>query len=179
MRWCARAWARLLLAGMTGLTPLGVHSAPDDPQALKQIEQQFRRGEIGAAQAGLDLGLQARPGDPGLRFLKAVILAETGRSTEAASWLEKLTQDFPELPEPYNNLAVLNADAGKLDQARALLETALRLDPRYRTAHENLGDIYVQLAQQAYQAASPPAPAAPGGPLQAKLRLARDLLLIR
>lgn len=172
-------WAGPLLAALACLAPLRAHSAVDDSQTLKQIEQQFRRGEIGAAQTRLDQGLQALPGDPGLRFLKAVILAETGQADQAAQWLERLTQDFPEMPEPYNNLAVLNARAGKLDQARALLESALRLDPRYRTAHENLGDIYIQLAQQAYQAAAPAAPAAPSSTLLAKLRLARELLLAR
>lgn len=164
---------------MASLVPLGAHSAADDAQALKQIEQQFLRGEIAAAQTRLDAGLQAMPGDPGLRFLRALVLAETGRSAEATAALERLTQDFPELPEPYNNLAVLSARACRLDQARALLETALRLDPRYRTAHENLGDIYIRLAQQAYLAASPPAPAVPASPLLTKLHLARELLLIR
>jgi Flp pilus assembly protein TadD len=80
------------------------------------------------------------------------------------------------LPEPYNNLAVLQAAAGQVDSARALLETALRLDPGYRTAHQNLGDVYVRLAQRAYEAAAGPRPE-PG--LQNKLRLARELAALR
>jgi Flp pilus assembly protein TadD len=86
-----------------------------------------------------------------------------------------MTQDFPEMPEPYNNLAVLEAAAGRLDQARSLLDTALRHDPAYRTAHENLGDVLMRLAQRAYEAASGGGRNEPG--LQRKLRLVRDFNL--
>lgn len=84
-----------------------------------------------------------------------------------------MTEDFPELPEPYNNLAVLHAASGQIDRARELLETALRHDPSYFTAHENLGDIYVRLALRAYERAAAGARAEPN--LQRKLRLAREL----
>lgn len=86
-------------------------------------------------------------------------------------------QRWIDLPEPYNNLAVLVAAGGQLDRARALLETALRLDPAYRTAHENLGDVFVRLAQRAYEAAAtgPRSEAS----LLAKLRLARELAAVR
>ncbi|OYU75027.1 MAG: hypothetical protein CFE45_33535, partial [Burkholderiales bacterium PBB5] len=79
----------------------------------------------------------------------------------------------PDLPEPYNNLAVLHASAGRLERAREALDVALRLDPAYRTAHENLGDVLVRLAQRAYEAAAAGGQSEPA--LQAKLRLVRDL----
>jgi Flp pilus assembly protein TadD len=87
-----------------------------------------------------------------------------------------MTEEFPDLPEPYNNLAVLHAADGQLDRARTLLESALRLDPGYRVAHENLGDVFVRLALRAYEAAAGPRS---GAPLQSKLALTRQLAALR
>jgi len=137
-----------------------------------EIERQYRAGEQRQALQRLDQALAQRPGDAPLRFLQAVLLAETGQTAPAERLLERMTEEFPDLPEPYNNLAVLQAAGGQLDRARSLLETALRLDPAYRTAHENLGDVFVRLAQRAYEAATGPRS---GPALQAKLRLAREL----
>lgn len=97
--------------------------------------------------------LTAKPRDPQMRFLKGVILAETGKSTDAINTFVKLTEEFPELPEPYNNLAVLYASQNQFDKARIALEMAIRTNPSYATAHENLGDVYAKLASQAYSKA--------------------------
>jgi tetratricopeptide (TPR) repeat protein len=43
----------------------------------------------------------------------------------------KLTEDYPELPEPYNNLAVLYAQQKQYDKARTALEMAIRIHPGY------------------------------------------------
>ena len=141
-----------------------------------EIERQYRGGETGLAQQRLQQALQQRPGDAPLRFLQAVLLSETGQTAQARAALERMTEEFPDLPEPYNNLAVLHAADGQFDRARLLLETALRLDPAYRVAHENLGDVFVRLAQRAYEAASGPRSAPT---LQSKLRLARELAALR
>ena len=169
------SWRLLVLWALLGL-PLAPALATDDAAVMRDIEQQFRRGQAAPALQRLEQTLQARPADAGLRFLKAVMLAAAGRQAEAAGLLERLSEDYPELPEPYNNLAVLVAAEGKLAQARNLLETALRLDPQYRTAHENLGDVFIRLAQRAYEAAAGPRsdPA-----LLIKLRLTRDLATAR
>ena len=84
------------------------------------------------------------------RFLKGVLLAESQRHAEAAAVFEQLNSDYPDMPEPYNNLAVIYAAQGQYDQARAALEAALRAQPNYAVAHQNLGDIYVQLARLSY-----------------------------
>jgi Flp pilus assembly protein TadD len=144
---------------------------------IREIEQQFRAGDAAAALQRLDLATAARPGDAGLRFLRGVLLSESGRSAEAVAVFERMTEDFPDQPEPYNNLAVIEAAKGQLDRARSLLETALRLDPTYRTAHENLGDVFVRLAQRAYEAAASVPSAEPA--LKTKLRLVRDLAASR
>jgi Flp pilus assembly protein TadD len=164
-----------LVCGMSGLTPVPARAA-DAVTSAREIEQQFRRGETALAWQRLDQALVVPPGDTGLRFLKGVMLSETGRIAEAAALFERLTQEFPDLPEPHNNLAVLQAAAGNLDGARARLESALRLDPGYRTAHENLGDVFVRLALRAFEAAAGPRSEAP---LLIKLRLARELAALR
>jgi tetratricopeptide (TPR) repeat protein len=138
----------------------------------RAIEQQFKRGEMALAQQNLTLALARQPGDVALRFLQGVMLSASGSTGEAVALFERLIEEFPDLPEPYNNLAVLQAAAGRIDTARELLETALRLDPGYRTAQENLGDVFARLAQRAYEAAAGQHPEAA---LQRKLRMAREL----
>lgn len=160
-------WVLVLAAGL----------AQANTPTAREIEQQYRGGATTPALQRLDRALAERPGDAELRFLQAVLLTETGRAEEAATWYERMTQDFPELPEPHNNLAVLRAAAGQLDAARTLLETALRLAPEYRTARENLGDVYTRLAWRAYAAAAQGVTSEPL--LLRKLALARDLSALR
>jgi Flp pilus assembly protein TadD len=137
-----------------------------------EIERLFHAGDTAAALQRADRAIAAAPRDAQLRFLKAVMLGELNRRAEAEAMYLGLTQDFPELPEPYNNLAVLYAANGELGKAREALELALRNDPSYATAHENLGDVYVRLAVQSYERAR-----GTGADLQRKLQLARQLLL--
>ena len=85
-----------------------------------------------------------------MRFLKGVMLSDSQLNTQAIVVFEKLSEDFPDLAEPYNNLAALHAAAGDFAKARATLEQALRTQPGYATAHENLGDVYAALANQSY-----------------------------
>lgn len=94
--------------------------------------------------------VQKNPRDPQMRFLQGVSMASMGRSSDAIAVFTALTTDFPNLAEPYNNLAVLHAAAREYDRARVALEKAIRADPGYATAYENLGDLYLQLANQAY-----------------------------
>ena len=130
---------RLLLGSLAVLASLFLAVWPVSAElrvTAAEIERQYRGGETRLAMQRLDQALAQRPGDAPLRFLQAVLASETGQTAQAARLLERMTEEFPDLPEPYNNLAVLQAAAGQLDLARSLLETALRLDPGYRTAHE-------------------------------------------
>ncbi len=145
--------------------------------AAREIEQQFRTGDTRLALQRAELASAAKPGDAGLRFLLGVLLSESGRTADAVAVFDRMTEDFPDQPEPYNNLAVIEAAKGQLDRARSLLDTALRLDPAYRTAHENLGDVYIRLAQRAYEAAINAQGAEPA--LKTKLRLVRELASTR
>lgn len=112
-----------------------------------------RAGKLGEAISKVDQFLAAKPRDPQMRFLKGVIQTESGKPVEAIATFTQITQDYPELPEPYNNLAVLYAGQSQFDKARAALEMAIRTNPSYATAHENLGDVYAKLASQAYSKA--------------------------
>lgn len=117
------------------------------------VNRLLKAGQPTEAMSKIDQFLAAKPRDPQMRFLKGVILAETGKTNEAIATFVKLTEEFPELPEPYNNLAVLYAGQSQFDKARVALEMAIRTNPSYATAHENLGDVYAKLASQAYSKA--------------------------
>ena len=117
------------------------------------VNQLLRSGKHSEALAKADQYLAAKPRDPQMRFLKGVIQTEAGKPADAIATFNKLTEDYPELPEPYNNLAVLYAGQSQFDKARAALEMAIRTNPSYATAHENLGDVYAKRASQAYSKA--------------------------
>jgi tetratricopeptide (TPR) repeat protein len=112
-----------------------------------------------------------------MRFLKGVALTEQGKAQDAITLFTRLTEDFPELPEPYNNLAVLYAGQNQFDRARAALEMAIRTNPSYATAHENLGDVYARLASQAYSRALQLDSGNQG--IAPKLSLIRDIFSVR
>lgn len=120
---------------------------------VSDINKLMRGGQLPAALAKVDVALAQRPKDAQLRFVKGMILSEQGKTADAIIIFQKLTEDYPELPEPYNNLAVLHAAAGNYDKARVALERAIRTNQAYATAHENLGDVYAKLASQSYDKA--------------------------
>ncbi|HUW50807.1 MAG TPA: tetratricopeptide repeat protein [Sulfuricella sp.] len=126
---------------------------------LQEINKLYKQGQSDKALERIDSYLSSRPKDaqgPKIaqgRFLKGLILTELGKSAEAIQAFTRLTEEYPELPEPYNNLAVLYAAQGQYDKARRALEMAINTHPSYATAHENLGDIYAKMASQAYDKA--------------------------
>jgi Flp pilus assembly protein TadD len=158
----------LLLAATLALAP----SARAD--ALADARRLSGAGQATQALVVVDKALQTKPKDAELRFMRGVLLSDLGRNGDALVIYEQLSQEFPELPDPLNNLAVLHAANGELDRARALLETALRNEPRHRAARENLGDVYVRLALRQWQSLS--AEAQPEPALVRKLALARELV---
>ena len=140
---------------------------------IDEVNQLLKAGKQAQALTKVEQSLTAKPRDPQLRFLKGVIQTEMGKPQDAIGTFTKLTEEFPELPEPYNNLAVLHASGGQFDKARAALEMAIRTNPSYSTAHENLGDIYANLASQAYSKALQLGGSSTS--LQPKLTLIREL----
>ena len=152
MKQVRRTLPRLLrLLALTALVGTGAAQAQANDYA--EITQLLKAGKAAEALTKADQRLSATPRDPQLRFLKGVAQADSGKPADAVATFTKLTEDYPELPEPYNNLAVLYANQNQLDKARTALEMAIRTNPSYATAHENLGDIYAKLASQAYNKA--------------------------
>ncbi|MGQ0530172.1 MAG: tetratricopeptide repeat protein [Panacagrimonas sp.] len=121
--------------------------AVDEAQAL------INQGRLDAALQRLDVQLKKAPQDAEARFLRGLVLTRLKRTEEAIKAFADITRDYPQLPEPYNNLAVLYAQQGDYEKARDALEAALATHPSYATAHENLGDIYAALAGAAYNRA--------------------------
>jgi tetratricopeptide (TPR) repeat protein len=161
--------AALFLASALAFTAL-----PARADSLQEANRLFKQGQFGPALEKTDLALAAKPRDAQARFLKGLILTEMNRQNDAIAVFTRLTEDYPELPEPYNNLAVLYAQQRQFDKAKNALEMAIRTHPSYATAHENLGDIYARMASQAYDKAlqidSSNASA------QTKLAMIRDLM---
>lgn len=136
----------VLTAGLLGSGALHADEYGD-------VNQLVRIGKPVEALAKADQYLAAKPKDPQMRFLKGVIQTEAGLKDDAIVTFSKLNEDYPELPEPYNNLAVLYAGQSQFDKARAALEAAIRANPSYAIAHENLGDVYARMAGIAYSKA--------------------------
>ena len=122
-------------------------SHADDPvaRALSLVSQE----KYSEARAVLEPLLQRQPNAPRVRLLNGVLLAREGNGREAVAIFERLRGERPDMFEPYNNLAVLYAEQGRLDEAHEMLFAALerRPDP---VAYANLGDIYTRLADRAY-----------------------------
>ena len=137
----AAAVSLLLVQGAYAAT------AAEEGQAL------FNQGNYAEALKKLDQHLAKNPQDAEARFTRGLSLVKLSRTDEAIKVFTQLTKDYPSLPEPFNNLAVLHAQAGDYEKARDALEAALATHPSYATAHENLGDIYAALAGAAYNRA--------------------------
>ncbi|MDA7418181.1 tetratricopeptide repeat protein [Xenophilus arseniciresistens] len=144
-----KALSRAGLLAMAALLGAGAAIA-NDHDAVDALIQARKYDE---ALSRADKFLSDKPRDVQMRFLKGVAQLESNRRAEAIATFTQLTQDAPELPEPYNNLAVLHASQGQYDRARQALESALRTNPSYATAQENLGDVYARMAGDAYSQA--------------------------
>jgi tetratricopeptide (TPR) repeat protein len=152
---------------LASVIPGAAHA--DEAGDIARLAQAGRSDE---ALKRIDVLLARQPADIQARFMKGVMLSET-RPAEAIAIFTRLTQDYPRLPEPYNNLAVLHAAAGHYDKAKAALDRALRTNPAYATAFDNLGDVHARLASQAYDRALQIPPGKP--PAGTQLALVRSI----
>ncbi|MEO8767903.1 MAG: tetratricopeptide repeat protein [Nitrosospira sp.] len=116
----------------------------------EEVAKLYKQGSLAKALEQAEAYLATKPKDPQMRFQKGLILTEQNKIADATRVFSSLSEDYPDLPEPYNNLAVLYASQGQYDKAKSALEAAIRTHPSYSTAHENLGDIYAKMASQAY-----------------------------
>ena len=150
---CSNSSLRRLLPCLLLVAGLGAASLVARADEFNDVQRLYYSGQADSAMQRADQFLAIKPGDPQMRFMKGVMLADAKRNAEATTLFQKLTEDHPDLAEPYNNLAALYAAGGDYAKARATLEQALRTNPSYATAHENLGDVYAALAMQSYERA--------------------------
>ena len=172
--------AALGFAGVTSAQPVpppivgDISVDPRDATPLEEVRKLIAAGRTKQALAFADEQLAKNPRNAQMRFVRGVILSDMNDTAAARQVFEQLTEDFPELPEPYNNLAVLYAADGQLDRARGALEMALLARPDYATAHENMGDVYLQMAADAYQRAATLQPT--NRSVSSKLALTREMV---
>jgi tetratricopeptide (TPR) repeat protein len=143
-------------------------------QSLKDARTLIAEKKYPEAIEVLDKLHTQRPREPQARFLKGLALADSGKTDEAIATFQAVLGDYPELPEPHNNLAVLYAQKGQYGLARDELEAAISAAPDYVVAYENLGDIYARLAALNYEKAA--ARDARNRTAPAKLKLVREVL---
>jgi tetratricopeptide (TPR) repeat protein len=148
---------------------------PVQADEIQDANKLFKQGLHAQALEKVNAFLVTKPKDAQARFLKGLILAEQGNTADAITVFTRLTEDYPELPEPYNNVAVLYAGQGEYEKAKNALEMAIRTNPTYATAHENLGDIYAKMASQAYDRALQLEKSNTNANTQTKLALIREL----
>lgn len=163
-----------LIAAILALSPGAFAAQAATADDYQQSSALLKQGKYAQALQRIDHFLVTHPKDARGRFLKGVILTEDNRKAEAIRVFTDLTHDYPELPEPYNNLAVIYAGQGDYDKARRLLDRAIDIKPQYATALENLGDVYARMAADAYTRALQTD--STNGTTRAKLTLIRQLL---
>lgn len=134
-----------------------IASAHAQAGSLAEVNQLYKKGKTEQALLELEAYTASLPRDgwgrnvTQARFLRGVILTDLKRTDEAMRIFNKLTLDYPSLPEPYNNLAALYVAQGKYEAARDTLERAMHTDPGYAILHANLNDVYAKLSAQAYE----------------------------
>lgn len=157
----------------TALAPAAAQGVvPSDLAA--RVQEQLRLGQAEAALQALDAAQAGRLADASLHFLRGVALMDLKRNEQASEVFTALAEAYPELPDPWNNLALLHVRAGQPELARQALEVALRNDPSHRTARLNLGEVHLMLAAQSWQRAGQSAPLEPAQ--RRRLEVVRELL---
>ena len=143
---------------------------------LVEAAKLMREGQYEQARSKVDAVLAGDAKNPQARFIRGVLETDEGDSDEAIATFQGLTEDYPELPEPHNNLAVIWAKQGSYDKARIELQAALAINPDYAIAHENLGDVYGRLAGAEFERATTLDKGNKSA--QAKLKLVRELFTV-
>lgn len=164
---------QLVIAGLVLL--LSWAPAPGHAALADDVTALLAAGRSAEALQRTEQALLVSPRDAQTRFVRGVVLMELVRDVEAAEIFTRIAQEFPELPEPFNNLGLLHARAGRLDAARVALEAALRNDPGHRAARANLAEVHLMLAVAAWEQLGQAAPLEPR--LARRLQAVRELLL--
>lgn len=115
------------------------------------VRKLLRQAKYQQALLLVNKNLATNPRDPQMRFWQGFIFEQMGQPDMALQVYLDLTREFPELAEPFNNLGAIYAAKGDYPKAKAALDNALRANPNYAAAHENMGDLLVNMARQSYE----------------------------
>jgi tetratricopeptide (TPR) repeat protein len=164
-----------LLVTLVAVSALSLVPAPeacaDDTLPLRAL---LSSGQAQLALQRADAALAINPRDASLAFLRGVALMDLARHDDALAQFERLSQEYPDLPDAWNNIATLHARAARLEAARQALDNALRADPTHRAARANLGLVHLMLAAQAWEQLAAAGPLDPA--LARRLEAVRSLL---
>lgn len=119
----------------------------------KAAESLATNGNPELALKQLEARLVSAPDDAKAAYLKGLILMQLGRADDAERWFKMMQSNFPNLPQPYNALAIIYMGKGDLLSAMNVLQALLAQHPNHRNAQINLANIYLKLAQENYQKA--------------------------
>ena len=101
-----------------------------DPAVLNQARKEF------------EAELLLNPSDAVAEYQVGQILTAEQKKVEAAAHLERAAELRPDFPEALIAVAKLRSDAKRYPDAIAILERAVKLQPRNETAHYNLMMAY-------------------------------------
>tara|TARA_R100000306_G_C4381919_1_gene145616 strand:+ start:5897 stop:6631 length:735 start_codon:yes stop_codon:yes gene_type:complete len=142
---------------LEALSPGVDTSLPLTPsQITDRIEQMINQGKAQEALVIIEkreaqrAASQSLGEDVQLTFLHARALAATGRENEAEQIYREMTNTYPELPEPWNNLASIYIKQKQLDRAHDALTMALSAFPEYALARYNLGQVQLMQAYESF-----------------------------
>ena len=145
------AWLRrtaIACGVLAAMACAGARAGDPITDALSLVAQE----RFAEAHEALEPLVEREPNAPGVRLLRGILNAREGNFLEAIAIFESLRDDHPTMFEAHNNLAVLYAKLGRLNDARETLIAALELRPD-AVVYANLGDVYLQLAERAYMRA--------------------------
>ena len=119
----------------------------------EEIKIFLKNGNYKKAENLINKTIENNLNNPEFLFYKGILETNLSKTNQAIDTFRDLTERFPGLPEPFNNLAVLYAEKGQFRLAKEILEQAIKTNPSYLTAHINLGDIFTKMASEAYNKA--------------------------
>lgn len=120
---------------------------------IVELQRLIDQNSFSSATITGDQLLIEQPGNARIQFLTAYAYQMDRQTDRAKELYEKLIQEYPELPEPRNNLAMIYLNQGNSDKASQLLIDALNTNSSYSTAYNNLGRIYRGIASATYRQA--------------------------
>lgn len=124
-----------------------ISMAPDDPEPLvMKARLLVRAGMYGEALAFLDKALRMRPGDLDMLTMQKDICRHTGDSEHAADLCTRILAADRWRPDAAVDLAFVNAETGKADDGRRLIDDLCRHAPDSREALRGRALFYSRYA---------------------------------